>query len=208
MTSNTATKGNLKIYIGMSAGVGKTYRMLQEAHSLQRNHINIKVGYVETHNRKETLALLDGLDVLPRRQVFYKGKLLDELDVQSILLLNPQVVIVDELAHTNIPGSKNEKRWQDVLDIIDAGIDVITAVNIQHIESINEEVKKITGVEVKERVPDKILQLADEVVNIDLTADELITRLKEGKIYDRNKVEQALQNFFKPEKFYNSGNWL
>jgi two-component system sensor histidine kinase KdpD len=143
MTLNTATKGNLKIYIGMSAGVGKTYRMLQEAHNLQRNHINIKIGYVETHNRKETLALLDGLDVLPRRQLFYKGKLLDELDVQSILLLNPQVVIVDELAHSNIPGSKNEKRWQDVLDIIDAGIDVITAVNIQHIESINEEVKKL-----------------------------------------------------------------
>ncbi|MBS1656455.1 MAG: sensor protein KdpD, partial [Bacteroidetes bacterium] len=120
--------------------------------------------------------------------------------VQAILLLNPEVVIVDELAHTNIPGSKNEKRWQDVLDIIAAGIDVITAVNIQHIESINEDVKDITGIEVKERVPDKILQLADEVVNIDLTADELITRLKEGKIYDHSKVQQALSNFFKPEK--------
>ena len=193
-------KGKLKIYIGMSAGVGKTYRMLQEAHSLQNNNINIKVAYVETHNRKETVALLAGLSVIPRRQLFYKGKLLDELDVQSILLLQPQVVIVDELAHTNIPGSKNEKRWQDVLDIIDEGIDVITAINIQHIESINEEVKHITGVEVQERVPDKILQLADEVVNIDLTADELITRLKEGKIYDKSKVEQALQNFFKPER--------
>jgi len=120
--------------------------------------------------------------------------------VQAILLLHPEVVIVDELAHSNIPGSKNEKRWQDVIDILDAGIDVITAVNIQHIESINEDVKQITGVEVKERVPDKLLQLADEVVNIDLTAQELITRLQEGKIYDHNKVQQALTNFFQPEK--------
>jgi two-component system sensor histidine kinase KdpD len=193
-------KGKLKIYIGMSAGVGKTYRMLQEAHQLLNNGINIKIGYIETHNRKETHALLDGLPVVPRRAVFYKGKQLEELDLSAVLLLQPAVVIVDELAHTNIPGSKNEKRWQDVLDIIDAGIDVITAVNIQHIESINLEVRQITGVEVQERVPDKMLQLADEVVNIDLTADELITRLKEGKIYDTNKVQQALQNFFRPEK--------
>ncbi|HMU47923.1 MAG TPA: sensor protein KdpD [Chitinophagaceae bacterium] len=193
-------KGKLKIYIGMSAGVGKSYRMLQEAHNQLRNGVNIKVGYIETHGRKETQALIEGLPVIPRRKVFYKGKELDELDVQAVLLLHPDVVIVDELAHTNIPGSKNEKRWQDVLDILDAGIDVITAVNIQHIESINKEVKEITGVEVKERVPDKILQLADEVVNIDLTANELITRLKEGKIYDHTKVQQALQNFFKPEK--------
>jgi two-component system sensor histidine kinase KdpD len=193
-------RGKLKIYIGMSAGVGKTYRMLQEAHTLLRNGVNVKVGYVETHGRKETEALIEGLPVLPRRKVFYKGKELDELDVQAILLLQPDVVIVDELAHTNIPGSKNEKRWQDVLDILEEGIDVISAINIQHIESINEDVKKITGVEVTERVPDKLLQMADEVVNIDLTAAELITRLKEGKIYDHSKVQQALQNFFKPEK--------
>jgi len=138
--------------------------------------------------------------VIPRRKVFYKGKELDELDVQAVLLLHPDMVIIDELAHTNIPGSKNEKRWQDVIDILDAGIDVISAVNIQHIESINEDVKQITGVEVAERVPDKLLQLADEVVNIDLTAQELITRLKEGKIYDHGKVQQALTNFFQPEK--------
>lgn len=193
-------KGKLKIYIGMSAGVGKSYRMLQEAHTLLRNGVNVKIGYIETHGRKETEALVEGLPVIPRRKVFYKGKELEELDVQAILLLYPEVVIVDELAHTNIPGSKNEKRWQDVLDIIDAGINVISAVNIQHIESINEDVKEITGVEVKERVPDKILQLADEVVNIDLTADELITRLKEGKIYDHSKVQQALTNFFQSEK--------
>ncbi len=194
------TRGRLKIYIGMSAGVGKTYRMLQEAHTLLRNGVNFKVGYVETHGRKETAELIEGLPVIPRREVFYKGKKLEELDVNAILLLHPSIVIIDELAHSNIPGSKNNKRWQDVLDILEAGIDVITAVNIQHIESINEEVKIITGIEVKERVPDKILQLADEVVNIDLTADELITRLKEGKIYDPAKVQQALQNFFQPDQ--------
>jgi two-component system, OmpR family, sensor histidine kinase KdpD len=198
--SPKATRGKFKIYIGMSAGVGKTYRMLQEAHSLLQNGVNIKVGFVETHGRKETQALIDGLPVIPRRDVFYKGKRLEELDVQAVLLLHPEVVIIDELAHSNIPGSKNEKRWQDVLDILDAGIDVISAVNIQHIESINEDVKKITGIEVKERVPDKMLQLADEVVNIDLTADELITRLKTGKIYDHTKVQQALQNFFQPDQ--------
>jgi two-component system sensor histidine kinase KdpD len=146
--SRKTNRGKLKIYIGMSAGVGKSYRMLQEAHNLLRNGINIKVGYIETHNRKETQELVEGLPVVPRRKVFYKGKELDELDVQAVLLLHPDVVIVDELAHTNIPGSKNEKRWQDVIDILDAGIDVITAVNIQHIESINEDVKQITGVEV------------------------------------------------------------
>lgn len=193
-------RGRLKVYIGMSAGVGKSFRMLQEAHALLRNGVNVKIGFIETHGRKETEALIEGLPVIPRREVFYKGKRMDELDVQAILLLHPEVVIIDELAHTNIPGSKNTKRWQDVLDIMDAGIDVITAVNIQHIESINENVKHITGVEVQERVPDKILQLADEVVNIDLTADELITRLKEGKIYDHTKIQQALTNFFQPDK--------
>ena len=198
--TRTDNRGKLKIYVGMSAGVGKTYRMLQEAHRRLANGENIRVGYIETHGRKETEALIEGLPIIPRREVFYKGKKLEELDVQAILLLHPDVVIIDELAHTNILGSKNEKRWQDVLDVLEAGINVISAVNIQHIESINEDVREITGVEVKERVPDKILQVADEVVNIDLTADELITRLKEGKIYDHTKVQQALTNFFQPEK--------
>lgn len=197
---NESQKGKLKIYIGMSAGVGKTYRMLQEAHQLMQDSINVRIGYVETHGRKETEALIEGLPIIPRREVFYKGKRLEELDVQAILLIHPQVVLIDELAHTNIPGSKNEKRWQDVLEVLEAGIDVISAVNIQHIESINEDVKEITGIEVKERVPDKILQIADEVVNIDLPADELIRRLREGKIYDHAKVQQALTNFFQPEK--------
>jgi len=198
--AQTPSRGKLKIYIGMSAGVGKTYRMLQEAHRRLGNGENIRIAYIETHGRKETEALIAGLPIIPRRDVFYKGKRLEELDVQAVLLLHPDVVVVDELAHTNIPGSKNEKRWQDVLDILEAGIDVISAINIQHIESINEEVQQITGVDVKERVPDRILQIADEVVNIDLTADELITRLKEGKIYDHAKVQQALTNFFQPEK--------
>jgi two-component system sensor histidine kinase KdpD len=198
--SQTEARGKLKIYIGMSAGVGKTYRMLQEAHDMLRNGVNVKVALVETHGRKDTVAALEGLPQIPRREVFYKGKLLQELDVNAVLILHPDWVIIDELAHSNIPGSKHEKRWQDVVDVLNAGINVITAVNIQHIESINEEVKHITGVEVKERVPDKFLQMANEVVNIDLTAEELITRLKSGKIYDQSKIQQALTNFFQPEK--------
>jgi len=144
--------------------------------------------------------LIIGLPTIPRRKVFYKRKELDEMDMQSILNIHPEVVIVDELAHTNIEGSKNEKRWQDVIEILEAGINVISAVNIQHIESLNEEIQQITGIEVKERIPDRVLQLADEVVNIDLTADELIVRLKEGKIYHASKIETALRNFFQVEK--------
>ncbi len=193
-------KGKLKIYIGMSAGVGKTFRMLEEAQQLLKSGVNVQIGLVETHGRKDTAELMNGLPIVPRRKAFYKGKSLEELDVQAILLLHPEVVVVDELAHSNIPGSKNSKRWQDVMDILDAGIDVISAVNIQHLESINEDVKAITGIVVNERVPDKILQIADEVVNIDLTADELIKRLKAGKIYDHSKIQQALTNFFQPEK--------
>lgn len=193
-------KGKFKVYIGMSAGVGKTYRMLQEAHTLLKNGIDVKIGFIETHFRKETHELLEGLPVIPRRSIFYKGKNLEEMDVQAIINLRPEVVIVDELAHTNIEGSKNEKRWQDVLEILDAGINVISAVNIQHIESLNEDVKQITGVEVKERIPDSVLRLADEVVNIDLTSEDLITRLKEGKIYTPDKIQTALTNFFKADQ--------
>jgi two-component system sensor histidine kinase KdpD len=193
-------RGKFKVYIGMSAGVGKTYRMLQEAHTLLKNGINIQIGYIETHNRKETHELLEGLPVIPRRKLFYKGKELEEMDTQAIINIHPEVVIVDELAHSNIEGSKHEKRWQDVFEILDAGINVISAINIQHIESLNEEIEKITGINVNERVPDKVLRAADEVVNIDLTADELIVRLKEGKIYDKAKVEMALKNFFQSEK--------
>ena len=193
-------KGKFKVYIGMSAGVGKTFRMLQEAHTLLKNGIDVKIGYIETHFRKETHELLDGLPVIPRRSIFYKGKNLEEMDVQAIINLRPEVVIVDELAHTNIEGSKNEKRWQDVLEILEAGINVISAVNIQHIESLHQDVKHITGVDVQERIPDNVLRMADEVVNIDLTSEDLITRLKEGKIYTQDKIQTALTNFFKAEQ--------
>ena len=193
-------KGKFKVYIGMSAGVGKTFRMLQEAHTLLKNGIDVKIGYIETHNRKETHDLLEGLPVIPRRSLFYKGKLIEEMDLQAIINLRPEVVIVDELAHTNIEGSKNEKRWQDVLEILEAGINVISAVNIQHLESLNADVKNITNIEVQERIPDSVLKLADEVVNIDLTSDELITRLKEGKLYTADKIPTALNNFFKSDQ--------
>lgn len=193
-------RGKFKIYIGMSAGVGKTYRTLQEAHTLQKNGIDIQIGYVETHGRADTQALMDGLPLIPRRSLFYKGKSLEEMDVAAILTRHPEVVIVDELAHSNVEGSKNAKRWQDVVDILEAGINVISALNIQHIESLNEETEEITGIKITERVPDSVLEMADEIVNIDLTADELIGRLHAGKIYDRSKIGHALNNFFRSDK--------
>ncbi|MFT4224405.1 sensor protein KdpD [Dysgonomonas sp.] len=192
-------RGKFKLYIGMIAGVGKTYRMLQEAHILLEGGVDIKIGYIETHNRQETAALLDGIPVIPRRKIFYKGKELEELDVQAVINLHPEAVIIDELAHTNIEGSKNEKRWQDVLEILEVGINVISAVNVQHIEGLNEEVRKITGIEVSERIPDRVVAMADEVVNIDLSTDDLVTRLKDGKIYPSDKIQVALANFFKTE---------
>lgn len=192
-------RGKFKIYIGMIAGVGKSYRMLQEAHEMLENGVDVQIGYIETHGRAGTEAQLQGLPVIPRKNIFYKGKEVEEMDVDAILRMHPELVIVDELAHSNIEGSRNEKRWQDVLELLDAGINVISAVNIQHIESLNEEVKDIAGIEVKERIPDSLLQEADEVVNIDLTAEELITRLKAGKIYRPEKIELALNNFFKTD---------
>lgn len=192
-------RGVFKIYIGMIAGVGKTYRMLQEAHEMLDNGIDVMVGYVETHGRAGTEAQLAGLPVIPRKKIFYKGKELEEMDLDAILQLRPGLVIVDELAHTNVEGSRNGKRWQDVMELLDAGINVISAVNIQHIESLNEDIKGIAGIEVRERIPDKVLEEADEVVNIDLTADELISRLKAGKIYKTEKIQTALNNFFKTE---------
>lgn len=189
-------EGTCKIYLGMSAGVGKTYRMLQEAHVLLRNGVDVAIGYVETHNRYDTQKLLEGLPVIPRKKVYYKGKEIEEMDVNAIIAQKPEVVIIDELAHSNIEGSKHKKRWQDMLEILSYGINVISAVNIQHIESLHDSIYQITGINVSERVPDKILSIADEVVNIDLTADELILRLKEGKIYPKDKIHQALNNFF------------
>ena len=162
-------RGKFKIYIGMIAGVGKTYRMLQEARELLDNGVDVRIGYVETHGRAGTEAMLEGLPVISRRKIFYKGKELEEMDLETIIRIHPEIVVVDELAHTNVEGSLNEKRWQDVMTLLDEGINVISAINIQHIESVNEEVQDICGIEVKERVPDSVLQEADEVVNIDLT---------------------------------------
>ena len=192
-------RGKFKVYIGMIAGVGKSYRMLQEAHDLLDNGVDVQIGYIETHGRAGTEALIEGLPLIPRRKIFYKGKELEEMDLEAIIRIHPEIVIVDELAHTNVEGSLNEKRWQDVLILLDEGINVISAINIQHIESVNEEVQDICGIEIKERVPDSVLQEADEVVNIDLTAEELITRLKAGKIYRPDKIQVALNNFFKTE---------
>ncbi|MFA6819560.1 MAG: sensor protein KdpD [Bacteroidaceae bacterium] len=192
-------RGKFKIYIGMIAGVGKSYRMLQELRQLLENHIDARIGYIETHGREETVEMAQGLPEIARRKIFYRGKELEEMDLDAILREHPEVVIIDELAHTNVEGSKNEKRWQDILDILDAGINVISAVNIQHIESLNQEVEDITGIEVTERVPDSVLVAADEVVNIDLTAEELVDRLKQGKIYSHEKIQTALDNFFKAE---------
>ena len=180
-------RGKFKVYIGMIAGVGKSYRMLQEAHDLIDNGVDVRIGYIETHGRAGTEALLKGLPVIRRRKLFYKGKELEEMDLEAIIRIHPEIVIVDELAHTNVEGSLNEKRWQDVMTLLDEGINVISAVNIQHIESVNEEVQDIAGIEVKERIPDSVLQEADEVVNIDLTAEELITRLKAGRYISRKK---------------------
>lgn len=192
-------KGRLKVYIGMIAGVGKSYRMLQEAHDLLHAGVEVKIGLIETHSRPETEALVKGLPMIPRKKIFYKGKNLEEMDLEAIFNIRPEVVIVDELAHTNIPGSKNQKRWQDVIDLLEAGINVITAFNVQHLESLNDIVEKLSKVKIQECIPDKILSYADEVVNIDLPSDDLIKRLKEGKIYSGEKIGQALENFFKPE---------
>ncbi len=196
----SSRQGKLKIYIGMAAGVGKTYRMLLEAHELLKSDVNVVIGYIETHNRKDTEKLIEGLPIINRKRIFYKGKMLEEMDMDSIILQKPEVVLVDELAHTNVPGSNNEKRWQDVKDLINSGINVISTVNIQHIESINEQVEKITGIKITERIPDSIINMAEEVVNIDLTVEELVERLEAGKIYDKQKIPLALENFFCKEK--------
>ena len=192
-------RGKLKLYIGMAAGVGKTYRMLQEAHDLRRRTIDVAVGYVETHGRVDTDAQLGDLEVVARRRVEYRGVVLEEMDVDAVIARRPQVALVDELAHTNVPGSRNAKRWQDVMLLLDEGINVISAVNVQHLESLNDVVERELGVTVRETVPDWVLAQADQVVNLDLAADDLRQRLREGKIYRADKVESALANFFTDE---------
>jgi len=192
-------QGKLKIYVGYCAGVGKTWQMLQEAKRLKDNGIDVVVGLVETHKRKETEALLSGLEIMPRKSLQYRGIEITEMDIDAILQRNPSVVLVDELAHTNVPGSRNSKRYEDVEEILAAGIHVISTLNIQHIESLYETVEHATGVKVKERVPDRILALADQLVNVDITTDDLRQRLSEGKVYVPGRTEAALSNFFRPE---------
>lgn len=192
-------RGKLKVYIGSFAGVGKTYRMLQEAHQLRNRGIDVVVGFVETHERQETAAQISDLEVVPRRQMTYKGTVLEEMDVDAVIARRPQVVIVDELAHTNVPGSKHRKRWEDVLELLESGINVITAVNVQHLESLNDVVQRTLGVTVRETVPDWVVARADQVVNIDLAAEDLRQRLLEGKIYGPEKIPSALENFFTEE---------
>jgi two-component system sensor histidine kinase KdpD len=190
-------RARLRIYIGAAPGVGKTYEMLQEAHALRARGLDVVVGMVETYGRRDTDAQLKDLEVIPRRKLEYRNVTLEEMDVDAITRRRPQVCVVDELAHTNVPGSRNEKRYQDVLEILNAGIHVMTAVNIQHLETLNDAVARTTGVRVRETVPDTFLHRADEVINVDVTVEELRNRLREGKIYKPEKVELALTNFFR-----------
>jgi two-component system sensor histidine kinase KdpD len=192
-----AQRGRLKVYLGYCAGVGKTWQMLEEAHRLKAEGIDVAVGLVETHGRAETAALLDGLEVIPRRNVVYRSIRIEEMDLDTILERKPQVALIDELAHTNVPGSRNAKRYQDVQEILSAGIHVISTLNVQHLESLYDTVEEIAGVKVRERIPDAVIADADEIVNVDLTAEDLQKRLEEGKIYPRERIGIALVNFFK-----------
>lgn len=194
-----AQRGRLKIYLGYCAGVGKTYQMLLEAQRLREQGIDVVAGIVETHGRKETEALLENLEIIPRKTLAYRGIEITEMDIDMLLQRRPAVVLVDELAHTNVPGSRNSKRYQDVEEILDSGIHVVSTLNIQHLESLYETVEMVTGVKVRERIPDRIALQADQVVNVDIATDNLLHRLKEGKVYLAGKVESALSNFFRPE---------
>jgi two-component system sensor histidine kinase KdpD len=190
-------KPRLRVYIGAAPGVGKTYAMLREAQALKTRGVDVVGGFVETYGRAETDALIGSLEMIPRRKIAYRGATLEEMDLDAILARKPQIAIVDELAHTNVPGSRHDKRYLDVLELLDAGISVMTAVNIQHLETLNDLVGRVTGVRVRETVPDTFLDRADEVINVDTTVEELRSRLKQGKVYKPEKVEQALTNFFR-----------
>lgn len=187
----------LRIYVGAAPGVGKTYVMLQDAHRLRARGLDVVAAMIETYGRPDTQAQVRDLEVVPRRRIEYRGVTLEELDVDAVIARHPQACVVDELAHSNAPGSRHEKRYEDVSEILDAGIDVLTAVNIQHLETLNDAVAGITGVRVRERVPDTFLHRADEVINVDVTVDELRDRLRQGKIYEPEKIEQALASFFR-----------
>jgi two-component system sensor histidine kinase KdpD len=194
---NHGEQAKLRVYIGAAPGVGKTYQMLEDAHLLKKQGADIVIAVVETHGREDTKVLIGGLERVPMRRIEYRGVTLEEMDSDAVIARHPAIAIVDELAHTNVPGSKNRKRYQDVLELLNAGISVISAVNIQHLESLNDVVSRTTGVRVRETIPDYFLRRADEVVNVDVSVDTLRTRLRQGKIYDVVKIEQALNNFFR-----------
>ncbi len=191
-----ARRGRLKIYLGYCAGVGKTYQMLLEGHRLKNDGIDVAIGFVETHGRADTAQLIEGLEVIPRIHQEYRGVTIEEMDVDAVLARKPYVTLIDELAHTNVPGSRNQKRYEDVQDILDAGIHVITTLNIQHLESLYNTVEHALGVRVRERLPDSILAGADQIVNVDLSSEDLRRRLEEGKVYPQERIATALTNFF------------
>jgi two-component system sensor histidine kinase KdpD len=191
-------KGNLKIYLGGAAGVGKTYRILEEGHQLRSQGRDVVGGFVETHGRAETAARIGDLEIVPTRKIPYRGVTLEEMDIDALLARKPEVAIVDELPHTNVSGSRHAKRFQDVEELTAAGISIITAFNVQHLESLNLMVRQITGVEIRETIPDTFFEHADQVVTVDITVEELRQRLREGKIYPPERVEHALKNFFRP----------
>ncbi len=195
-----AKRGRLKLYIGFAAGVGKTYRMLEEAQALKRRGVDVALGFIETHGRAETEALVGDLEQIARSRIEYRGVVIEEMDTAAIIARRPEIVIVDEIAHTNAPGSRNKRRYQDVLEILDAGISVIGAFNIQHLESLNDLVERVTQVKTRETVPDSFLREADQIVNLDLAVEDLLERLKGGKIYAAEKIPWALENFFMNEK--------
>ncbi len=199
MIPTSRARGILKLYIGSAAGVGKTYRMLQEAHDLRRRGVDVVVGFIETHGREETARMVGDLEVVPRLRIPYRGVELEEMDVDAIIRRMPEIAVVDELAHTNVPGLRHHKRWEDVLLLLDRGIGVLSAMNVQHLESLNEVVERTLGIVVRETVPDWVVTQAAEVVNIDLAAEDLRQRLREGRIYAKEKIPSALANFFTEE---------
>ena len=197
VTAEAPRRGRLKVFLGYAAGVGKTFQMLSEAHELTHRGVDVVVGYFEPHGRRDTIALSEGLEAVPRRAVEYRGSRLEEMDTDAILRRRPRVAVVDEFPHTNVPGSPRPKRWEDVHILLDAGIDVLTTMNVQHLESLNDQIWQSTGVRVRETVPDWVVQQADEVVMVDLTPRALLNRLERGVVYPPERARAALQNFFK-----------
>ena len=190
-------RGTLKIFLGYAAGVGKTYQMLDEAHKLKDEGVDIVLGYFEPHGRRDTIIKAEGLEILPRRKIEYRGAVFGETDVEAILRRRPQVCVIDEFAHTNVPGSQRNKRWEDVQVLLDAGIDVLTTMNVQHLESLNDQVWQFTGIRVRETIPDWVVKQADEVVMVDLPPQALLNRLLRGVVYTPERARQAMENFFK-----------